>query len=91
VVSYTIGGKDVCFVRRIKSRAVANDKQVANKFDVHFLKRSHRSDNTFIDCLPLDQASGDVDEVDILPCLPDTAVRRGIYTFGFDISVYKLE
>lgn len=69
---------------------MSNNEHVDN-FDVHFLKKSQRSHNTFTDSLSWDQANDDIDEADIVVCLPDPVVCRGIHSFAFDFSKYTVQ
>ena len=45
----------------------------------------------FVDSLPSDQQTDDVDDEDIVINLPDPVVRSGIFTFNYDFASYKVE
>lgn len=86
---YQTGNREVYYVGQIKSHAECGEG--SKQWDVHFLKRSHRSESGFVDSLPSDQQTDDVDDEDIVINLPDPVVRRGIFTFNYDFASYKVE
>jgi len=78
LVKYDIAKTEKCYIGRITDKV----QDVENRWEVHFLKRSNRCSSTFTDAETGDQASDEVDESDIVVCLPDLKVRRGLYSFG---------
>ena len=78
----------VCTLCRV---LYGTDYDCAFPNNVHFMKRSHRSESGFVDSLPSDQQTDDVDDKDIVINLPDPVVCRGIFTFNYDFASYKVE
>ena len=78
LVKYDIAKTEKCYIGRITDKV----QDVEDRWEVHFLKRSNRCSSTFTDAETGDQASDEVDESDIVVCLPDLKVRRGLYSFG---------
>lgn len=67
------------------------ENHISNKkFEVKFLRKSFKTDN-FKDSLSEEQSVDDVDEADIVAILPEPSVRRGIYCFKYDFSLYNIE
>jgi hypothetical protein len=61
------------------------------RFEVHFLRRSSKMGNTFVDTLSESQAVDDINEQDVVCLLPDPVVRRGLHTFPFSFADYSVE
>lgn len=86
LVKYDIAKTEKCYIGRITDKV----QDVEDRWEVHFLKRSNRCSSTFTDALTGDQASDEVDESDIVVCLPDPKVRRGLYSFDYDFDSYAV-
>ena len=89
LVKYTIAKKQKCYVGKI----ITNCQGMPDRWEVHFLKRSHQNvcDITFTDSFNKDQAGDDVDEEDVVACLPSPTIRRGIYSFAFNFDGHEIE
>ena len=66
-------------------------EETGRKWEVSFLKRTSRNNSAFSDSLSTDQRIDEIDDDDIVACLPIPAVRRGIYRFAFDFTQYRVE
>lgn len=61
------------------------------KWEVHFLRKTQRSGSNFVDSLSVDQAVDDVDDEDIVTCLPKPTIHRGIHSFNFNFKNFIIE
>ena len=68
-----------------------DDTVEGRRWEVTCLKRKYRNESSFTDSLPTEQRIDDVDDDDIVACLPIPAVHRGIYKFAFDFTQYRVE
>jgi hypothetical protein len=84
----TVRGSLKCYVGCISK---VNESQDFGKWEVRFLKKSQKTNNTFLDSLSVDQSVDDVDDESIISILPYPVIRRGLHTFKFDFSKYCVE